>query len=217
MSFDPQILAAYLPELWKGLRVTLWLFLAIMGLCTPIALAIALARISGRPWLAWAAATYVNVIRSIPLLVILFFTFYGLPVAGIYVSPFTAAMIGLTVCTSAYLAEDLRAGLMAIPRGQYEAAAAMGLPPGRFVARVLIPQALPVMCAPYFTRAIVSLKATSIASMVAVGELTSESMAALTETYRAAEFLGFAAVSYLVISSLLALLQAAVQRAVRLP
>lgn len=216
MSFDPALILDAWPALFRGIKTTIWLFFAIMGLCTPLALLVALARLSKVRGLRRASALYVNVIRALPLLVILFFTFYGLPSLGIFVSPFTAAMIGMTLVTTAYLAEDLRAGLMAVPRGQFEAADALGLSPLRFVTRILVPQALPVMCGPYFTRAIVTVKATSIASLVAVSELTAESMAKVTETYRSLEFLAFAALAYLVLSSLLALLQAWAQRRVTL-
>lgn len=217
MNFDTAIIIDNIDPLLRGVRTTIWLFLAIMGICTPLALLVALARLSRNRFLQVAGATYVNVIRSLPLLVILFFTFYGLPALGIYVTPFVAAMIGLTIVTTAYLSEDLRGALMAVPRGQYEAADALGLSPWRFTRRILIPQALPVLCAPYFTRAIVTVKATSIASIVAVSELTAESMAKITETYRSVEFLAFAAIAYLALSSILALAQAWTQRRVNLP
>jgi polar amino acid transport system permease protein/cystine transport system permease protein len=217
MSFDTALLLEHIDPLMRGVKTTIWLFLAIMAICTPLAMLVALARISSIGWLRKTGAIYVNVIRSLPLLVILFFAFYGLPALGVFVSPFVAAMVGLTIVTTAYLSEDLRAALMSVPRGQYEAAEALGLSPWRFARRILIPQALPVLCAPYFTRAIVTVKATSIASLVAVGEITSESMAKITETYRSVEFLAFAAVAYLLLSSILALLQAWVQRRVNLP
>ncbi len=217
MSFDLAIVLANLGPLLRGVETTIRLFFAIMGLCTPLALLVALARLSRNRALRNAGAIYVNTIRSLPLLVILFFTFYGFPAIGIFVSPFTAAMIGLTIVTTAYLSEDLRGALMAVPKGQFEAADALGIPPWRFVRRVLVPQALPVICAPYFTRAIVTVKATSLASIVAVGELTAESMSKITETYRAVEFLAFAAIAYLLLSSVLAVLQSWVQRRVNLP
>jgi polar amino acid transport system permease protein/cystine transport system permease protein len=217
MNFDSAIIIENLGPLLKGVKTTIWLFLAIMGICTPLALLVALARLSKNRLLRIAGAAYVNVIRSLPLLIILFFTFYGLPALGVFVSPFVAALIGLTIVTTAYMSEDLRGALLAVPRGQYEAADALGLSPWRFTRRILIPQALPVLCAPYFTRAIVTVKATSIASIVAVSELTAESMAKITETYRSVEFLAFAAVAYLALSSILALLQSWAQRRVSLP
>lgn len=217
MNFDTAIIIDNIDPLLRGVKTTIWLFLAIMGICTPLALLVALARLSRNRFLQVAGATYVNVIRSLPLLIILFFTFYGLPALGVYVTPFVAAMIGLTIVTTAYLSEDLRGALMAVPRGQYEAADALGLSPWRFTRRILIPQALPVLCAPYFTRAIVTVKATSIASIVAVSELTAESMAKITETYRSVEFLAFAAIAYLALSSILALAQSFTQRRVNLP
>lgn len=217
MNFDTAIVLANLGPLIRGVETTIWLFFAIMGLCTPLALLVALARLSRNRALRTAGAVYVNIIRSLPLLVILFFTFYGFPALGIFVSPFTAAMIGLTIVTTAYLSEDLRGALMAVPKGQYEAADALGIPPWRFVRRILVPQALQVICAPYFTRAIVTVKATSLASIVAVGEITAESMSKITETYRATEFLAVVAIVYLLLSSVLAVLQSWVQRRVNLP
>ena len=217
MNFDTSIIYDNLDDLILGIETTIWLFLAIMVICTPLALFVALARLSRNRALRIAGACYVNFIRALPLLVILFFTFYGLPALGVFVSPFVAAMIGLVIVTTAYLSEDLRGALMSVPRGQYEAADSLGLSPWRFVRRILLPQALPIICAPYFTRAIVTVKATSIASMVAVSEITGQSMALITETYRSAEFLTFAAIAYLLLSSVLALLQALVQRWVRLP
>jgi His/Glu/Gln/Arg/opine family amino acid ABC transporter permease subunit len=214
MSFDLDLLVQWLPRLFRGLWVTLQLFAVIMIISTPLALLVALGRTSQNRRVRTAAAVYVNVVRALPILVVLFFTFYGLPALGYSVQPFTAAVCGMVFCTTAYLSDDLRAGLMAVPAGQYEAADALGISRARFVRRILLPQALPVMCGPFFTRAIVTVKATSIASIVAVSELTAQSMAALTETYRATEFLTFAAACYLICSLVLALLQAATQRLV---
>jgi His/Glu/Gln/Arg/opine family amino acid ABC transporter permease subunit len=217
MSFDPQLLAENLPALWNGVIETIWLFLLVMLICTPVSMLIALARISQIGWMRRAATIYVNVVRSLPVLVILFFTFYGLPAFNLRVSPFVAAMIGLCVGTVAYLAEDMRGALLAVDHGQYQAADALGIGYWRRTLRLIIPQALPVLVAPYFTRAMVTLKATSLASIVAVSELTSDSMALVTETYHATEFLAFAAVAYLLLSSVLALAQSFVQRKVNLP
>jgi His/Glu/Gln/Arg/opine family amino acid ABC transporter permease subunit len=217
MSYDINLIIQYMPRLLRGITSTASLFAMVMLICTPLSLIVALARVGEIRWLRPVAATYVNVIRALPVLVVLFFTFYGLPAFGVRVTPFIAAMIGLCVATTALLAEDVRAALLAVDSGQYQASEALGLGYWRRTFRIILPQALPVMIAPYFTRAMVSLKATSIASIVAVGELTSESMAIVTETYRAVEFLSFAAAAYLLLSSLLALLQHLIQKKVSLP
>lgn len=217
MSFDFNLIIQYLPRLLRGLASTVYLFTLVMLICTPLSLVVALARVGDIRWLRPVAAVYVNVIRALPVLVVLFFTFYGLPAFGIRVTPFVAAIIGLCFATTALLAEDMRAALLAVDGGQYQAADALGLGYWRRTFRIILPQALPVMVAPYFTRAMVSLKATSIASIVAVGELTSESMAIVTQTYRAIEFLSVAAAAYLLLSSLLALLQHLIQKKVSLP
>lgn len=217
MSFDPQLLIDNLPELWSGVLSTIWLFLLVMLICTPISMLVALARVSEVGWLRKSATVYVNLIRSLPVLVVLFFTFYGLPQLHLRISPFVAAMIGLCIGTVAYLAEDMRGALLAVDPGQYQAADALGLGYWRRTWRLIIPQTLPVLVAPYFTRAMVTLKATSLASIVAVSELTSDSMALVTETYHATEFLAFAAVAYLLLSGVLAAAQSFVQSKVNLP
>ncbi|MCW6512175.1 amino acid ABC transporter permease [Lichenifustis flavocetrariae] len=217
MSFDLDLIVQALPELLQSVLVTIELFVLLMLIATPISLLVALARVSSMLGLRCAAACYVNGIRCIPVLVILYFTFYGLPQLGLRIAPFTAALTGLTIGTVAYLAEDLRAGLTAIDPGQFQAADALGLGYWWRTRRIIVPQALPVMIGPYFTRAIVSLKATSMASIVAVNEVTGESMALLTQTYRALEFLTFAAITYLTLSAVLAFAQVILQRKVALP
>jgi polar amino acid transport system permease protein/cystine transport system permease protein len=212
MSLDLALLAKHMPELLSGLRLTVMLAIAILAISTPAALLLALARESHSAMLSWLSAAYVNTFRALPVLVVLYFTFYGLPQFGLSLSSVSAAMLGISIASTAYLSEDIRAGLRGIDPGQYQAARALGLPYWRTVRRVILPQAIRIMIAPYITRAIIIVKATAIAGIVAVSELTGQAYGLISITYRAFEFLGFAALCYLALNALLALLQAYVER-----
>ncbi|MBM3521472.1 MAG: amino acid ABC transporter permease [Alphaproteobacteria bacterium] len=212
MTFDTALLAKHLPELLSGFRLTVLLAIAILAISTPAALLLALARESAVPALSWLSAAYVNTFRALPVLVVLYFTFYGLPQFGISLSSVAAAMLGISIASTAYLSEDMRAGLRGIDPGQYQAARALGLPYWRTIRRVILPQAIRIMIAPYITRAIIIVKATSIAGLVAVSELTGQAYGLISITYRAIEFLAVAAILYLALNAVLALLQSYAER-----
>ena len=212
MSFDLALLVKHLPELLAGFQLTVLLAVGILAISTPAALLLALARESNSATLSWLSAGYVNSFRALPVLIVLYFTFYGLPQFGLSLSPVTAAMLGISIASTAYLSEDIRAGLRGIDPGQLQAARALGLPYWRTVRRVILPQAIRIMIAPYITRAIIIVKATSIAGIVAVSELTGQAYGLISITYRALEFLAVAGLLYLALNALLALLQAYAER-----
>jgi polar amino acid transport system permease protein/cystine transport system permease protein len=211
MTIDWGMVAANWPRLWNGFLLTIVLSVVVLAVSTPIALLLALARGARTRWLSWPSAMYVNLLRALPALVILYFTFYALPQLNLPMPPFWAAVLGLTLASAAYLAEDIRAGLVAVGTGQWQAADALGLSPARTVLRIILPQAISVILPPYVTRAIIIVKGTSLASIVAVSELTGEAFALTSITYRPFDFLLVAAALYLVLTGLLAALQAAAE------
>jgi His/Glu/Gln/Arg/opine family amino acid ABC transporter permease subunit len=212
VSPDWTLLAEHAPRLWSGFLITLLLSALVLAVATPAALLLALARGARRRWIAWPAAAYVNALRALPALVILYFTFYALPQFDVALPPLWAAVLGLSLASSAYLAEDIRAGLVAIGQGQWQAARALGLSFPRIVRRIILPQALLVILPPYITRAIIIVKGTSLAGIVAVNELTGEAFALTALTYRAFDFLLAAAALYLLVSFVLALAQELAER-----
>jgi polar amino acid transport system substrate-binding protein len=139
-----------------------------MPLAMAAGLLLAVGRLYGPRWLAVLLNGYVEVVRGTPLLFQLWVIFYLLPYANIYLPAFWAGILGLAVNYSAYEAENYRAGLLAIPRGQMEAALALGM--GRWVAlrRVIIPQAVRIVIPPVTN----DFKDTSVCSVIAVYELT---------------------------------------------
>jgi len=208
---DFKLVSTYWPQIWQGFVLTTWLSLVILALGTPFGLLLALARQSRLKALSLPAAMYVNAFRALPALVVLFFTFYGLPQLGFTLTPVQAAIIGLTVAGAAYLCEDIRSGLAAVDPGQHHAAKALGLSYWRSLRRIILPQAIPIMLPPYVTRAIIIVKSTALASLVAVNELTGEAVGAISITYRPFEFLAIAAALYLILTGFLAVLQAAAE------
>lgn len=205
MSFTR--LAEYGPSILEGFWVTIQISFLTLLFATPLALVIAMLREARAPVLNAVLVVLVNVVRLLPAVIVLFFVFYGSPQFGLRMTPFTAAVLGLTLMGAAYMSEDIRAGLSAVDRGQYHAARALGLSPSHCFRRIILPQALPLMLPPYMTRAIIMVKGSSLASMVAVGELTGAATRASSITYDPFTFMIVAGVLYLALSGILVLFQ----------
>ncbi|KRB49201.1 ABC transporter permease [Rhizobium sp. Root708] len=143
-----------------------------------------------------AATTYVVIARGVPILVILYLIYFGLPGSGIVLSAFAAGSIGLGVVYGAYLSEVFRAGLGAIPPGQREAALAAGLTPAQAFRLVLLPQAIRHMLAPLLVNLVSLLKDSSICALIAVPELTLTSRAIMSESFLPLHVFALTAVLY---------------------
>lgn len=162
----------YAPLLARGAWITLQLSVAGMLLAMSLGLLVALARVYG-PWpLRWLALAWVELLRGTPLLIQLFILFYGLPHAGVRLAPWLAAVIGLGLNYSAYEAENYRAGLQSVPKGQTEAALALGLSRWQALRHVVLPQALRVILPPVTNDFISILKDSSLVSVITMVELT---------------------------------------------
>lgn len=201
-------LLEYGPSMLQGLLVTLQISAATLLLATPLALLIAALREARIPGLNAVLIVVVNLIRLLPAVIVLYLVFYGGPQLGARLAPMTAAILGLTLMGAAYMSEDIRGGLSAIDPGQYQAARALGMPPGRVFRRIILPQALPLILPPYMTRAIIMVKGSSLASMIAVGDLTAAATRASSVTYDPFTFIVTAGALYLLISGALVLFQA---------
>jgi len=161
--FDFEGSVEYLPELLRGALVSVELTFCVMLISLVFGLIIALMRLS-RPRVTRTVSTiYVEVVRGTPCLLQLFYIYFVLPAFGIRFDPFMAGVIGLSVNYSAYLSEVYRAGIIAVPRGQLEAAHALGMSRAKMMRLIILPQAI---------RVVVSLfKDTSLVSIVTVKEL----------------------------------------------
>jgi polar amino acid transport system permease protein len=190
----------FLPILAQGLGLTVLVTLGALVLSTGLGLVWAVLRVSGVPALAWTAVTVVNLIRGIPIIVQLFFIYFVLPEYGVTVTAVQAAIIGLGVAYSAYQAENFRAGIEAIERGQVEAAMSLGLRWWPVMRRVILPQAVRIVLPPYGNVLIMLLKDSSQASTITVAELTLQGKLIASSTFKNTSVFTLVALLYLAMS-----------------
>ncbi len=179
-----------------GLTVGSLIFGLILGI------AIALMRLSGRRPLVWFAQFYCWIFRGTPLLVQLLIIYTGLPLLGIRFSVWEAALIGISLNEGAYLSEIVRAGILSVPKGQREAALAIGLRPVQVFRLVIWPQALRVIIPPLGNSVNGLLKTTSVASVISVDELLRRTQILIQERFLVLELFAVAALYYLVMTTL---------------
>ncbi|WP_028047109.1 amino acid ABC transporter permease [Cellulomonas sp. URHE0023] len=144
----------------------------VLGLV--LALVLALMRLSSRPWVSGVARVYISVIRGTPLLVQLFVIFYGLPSIGVVISPWPCAILAFTLNVGGYAAEVIRAAILSVPKGQWEAAYMIGMSRSTALKRIILPQAARVSVPPLSNTFISLVKDTSLASLILVTELFRE-------------------------------------------
>jgi cystine transport system permease protein len=142
-----------------------------MAIGLVIAVVIALMRLSGKAALAGIARVYISIIRGTPLLVQLFVVFYGLPSIGVKLDPWPSAIIAFSLNVGGYAAEVIRAAILSVPKGQWEAAHTIGMSRGLALRRIILPQAARVSVPPLSNTFISLVKDTSLASVILVVEL----------------------------------------------
>jgi glutamate transport system permease protein len=167
----------------RGLAATLQAALVAMVLSILVGAVLAIGRLSRRAWLARAAGAWVELFRGLPLLLLILFLFLGLPAVGITISVFWALVAGLTLYNSAVIGEIFRAGILSLPKGQTEAAYAIGLRRGQTLRLILIPQAVRRMLPALISQLVTLLKDTSLGFVIGYAEL-------LRNGRGAVEFLG---------------------------
>ncbi|KQR23243.1 MULTISPECIES: amino acid ABC transporter permease [Microbacterium] len=165
------MLDSFWPMVLAGLRGTIPLSLASFVIGLVIALFMALLRLSPNVVLSGIARFYISIIRGTPLLVQLFVIFYGLPSLNITIDPFPAAVIAFSLNVGGYAAEVIRAAILSVPRGQWEAAHTVGLSPAKTLTRIILPQAARVSVPPLSNTFISLVKDSSLASLILVSEL----------------------------------------------
>ena len=198
-TFNFRVIFEYLPLFWSCFLATLWLSAAgLLGALVVGTLACSM-RISRFKLLALAAGVYIESIRSTPLLVQLFFFYFGLPSLGIRMSEATTGILALTLNSGAYMAEIVRAGIQSISPGQVEAAVSSGLSYLQRMRHIILPQAIGVTLPPLLGQAIVLVKDSALLSLISLPELTRAGQIMTSERFMPAEGFLTSAVFYLVI------------------
>ncbi|MCC6796079.1 MAG: ectoine/hydroxyectoine ABC transporter permease subunit EhuD [Candidatus Hydrogenedentes bacterium] len=200
MTFEWQFALEVLPQLLLALRVTVLATVFGILLAAILGLVWTLARRIGAAPVAFVARYSVEFVRSTPLLVQIYFLFYVAPEFGITLSPFLAGVIALGIHYSAYLSEVYRAGIDAVPKGQWEAAKALNLGPADTWRRVIIPQALPPVLPAMGNYLIAMFKDTPMLSAITVMELLQTAKVVGAEHFRYLEPLTLVGVLFLLLS-----------------
>ena len=175
------------PLLSGAITGTIPLALSSFAIGLVLALGLALMRLSRRVWLSSIARVYISIVRGTPLLVQLFVIFYGLPSLGLVIDPWPSAIIAFSINVGGYAAEVIRAAILAVPKGQWEAAYMVGMSHRRAVTRIILPQAARVSVPPLSNTFISLVKDTSLASLILVTELFREAqqVAAFSQQFMA--------------------------------
>jgi len=188
------------PTLLSGLSGSLQItgLALLFGLL--IGLLVAPLRMSSRPWLSAPAGVYINVFRNTPPLVQLFWFFYAFPILfDVSFRPFEAAVVTLSLQSSAFFAEVFRAGIQSIERGQWEASKAIGMGYFTMMRRIILPQAVKRMVLAFFERAIELFKTTTLVSTIAFADLLYQATVVTSQTFRPLEVYTVVAAMYILI------------------
>ena len=191
---NAEVLRQSWPMLLKGLWLTLKLGVASILAGLVLGLALCLTRLYAPTPIRLLTRLYIDVFRSIPLLVLLIIVYYALPFLGIRLSPFASAMTALTMVSGAYTAEIFRAGIEAVPKGQFEASAALGLSPRQTMADIILPQSIRLVIPPLTNNSINVIKDTALASVVAMPDLLKQATQAQALAANPTPLIGAAAI-----------------------
>lgn len=207
--------AVLLPH-WEAFAQGCWLTLRLSAIAVVVGLAIGLLTVIGKRTsitpVRWFAQGYIEIIRNTPFLVQVLFIFFGLPSLGVSLSPNTAAVLALSLNLGAFSAEIIRTGIESVPRGQFEAGAALGLSPFQTFRHIVIKPALRTIYPSLTGQFVMLLLTTSIVSSISAEELTSVAQNIDSSTFRSFEVYIVAALLYLAMSTIFATIFKAIDR-----
>ena len=200
IEFDFLAVLAQWPLLIHGVLWTLGLtaISAVLGLL--LGVACAWSRSHGPVWLRWVAGTHVELIRNTPFIVQLFFVFFGLPAAGVKLTPEIASVIAMVINLGAYAAEIVRAGIEATPKGQFEAAASLALSKAQTFVHVVLPPALRKVWPALTSQIIIVMLGSAVCGQIATEELSYAANLIQSRNFRAFEAFIIATGIYLLLS-----------------
>ncbi|CAK6470647.1 glutamine ABC transporter permease [Peribacillus simplex] len=213
---EMDIIVAALPLLLKGLQVTLYIFVIAIILGFLIGLLVALLRLAPIKILNWIAKVYVDAIRGTPFIVQLFFIYFGVNSLNlISLDSTTAGIITVAINAGAYFAEIIRAGIQSIDKGQTEAARSIGFTGAQTMRYVVLPQAFRRMLPTITNQSIISLKDTSLLSVIGIADLTQQGQIQASATFEAFKIWLAVGVIYFIIIYLLTLIANFIERRVQ--
>jgi len=200
MGFDFHVLRQYAPELFGGLLNTLWIVAGSLALATLLGLLGCLGSLTERGLLFRMSRWYIDLFRVIPDVVLIFWVYFCLPLLfDVRLPGGVSGVLALGLGTGAFMAEVFRAGVLAVPQGQVEAALALGIPTAERWRRVILPQAIRRMMPAFINTLTDLLKHSSLLAGIAVGEMSYVAYTVGAQTFRYVEMLSTVAIAYFVI------------------
>lgn len=202
-AFDWGAVLAALPFLWEGMQLSLLLLAVGMVGGTALGLLVALVRLFGPRVPATIAAAYVDGLRAIPLVLVLFWFYFLVPLAiGRPVGALPSALIAFVIFEAAYYSEIIRAGISSVKSGQWQAAHALGMTRGQTLRLIVLPQALRAMLPVFVTQAVILFQDTSLVYVIGLRDFMTTTSISAEHEGRLIEFYGFAALVYLIVCSI---------------
>lgn len=189
-----------IPFLGQGLLVTLAVAVLVVALSLVVGGLLGIGLVYG-PWpLRWAVRGFSDIVRGIPILVLLFFVYYGLPIAGLNLPPFAAAVFALTLFKTAQVIENVRGAIGSIPKGQMDAGKAIGLTFPKRLAYVIVPQAVRRFLPPWINGVTDAVKGSALVSLLGVADLMYAMQTVIGRTYEPLPLYVLGAIIYFVIN-----------------
>ncbi len=195
-----EFISTYWPRLLSGTGITVIQFFLAAALGVVISLGAGLMKLAPNRILRGFAITYIEIFRGTSLVVQLYWIFFVLPLLGVTIDKFTAGYLAVGMNIGAYGAELVRGGILSVPRGQWEAALAIGMSPAKRMRRIILPQALVNMLPPWGNLMIELLKGTALVSLISVADLMFESRQINASTYLSAQVFGAALLIYYILA-----------------
>ncbi|MWV42805.1 ABC transporter permease subunit [Paenibacillus sp. HJL G12] len=211
-----ELMKQSIPPLLKGLGKTLIYTIVSLFFAFILGLIFGFMKVGRNKWLRGAATVFVDLFRGIPLIVLAFFIYFGIPQAlGFKMPLFVAAVLTLSLNAGAYVTEIIRGGIESIDRGQMEAARSLGLPYRKSMMKIIIPQAIRIMIPSFINQLVITLKDTSILSAIGLVELTQSGKIIIARTFASFDIWLMVAVMYLIVITILTKISSRLERKVR--
>ena len=200
MNFDTGVILQNIPLLARGAGSTIVLVLTALTVGAALGVVACFGRMLERGLFFWICSTYVYIMRGIPEMLVMFWVYYCAPlVLDTRLTPFTSAAAAMSLFAGAFLAEIFRAGINAVPRGQFEAARALGIPELRIWLEIVVPQAFRVTVPAILGLVTLVVKVSGLASIIGVGELVYQATIISGQSYRYFELFTAIGIFYLII------------------
>lgn len=210
-------LAIALPAFYEGTLISLKIAAVALAGGFILGLPVALVRVFGGGWLRKAAIGYIELLRGIPLLVLLFVVYYGLPQFGVTLTALTSAYLALGLNSSAYQAEYFRGSIQAISEGQMLAARSIGMSRLKAIWYVVVPQALRLALPAWSNEAVSMIKYTAVVYLIAVPDLLTQAKLLVSKYYNPLESYLSVAVVYIILVGVMTVIMHYVEKASRIP